>query len=239
MTEKARSMSAALGVLAVALCSLVFVAGASAANVTNGDFESGNLTGWSTFLTAGGVIDPGPGVESFDTTGSGASNAAMFAVGRNTGIGAPEGGGIYQSVNTIAGTFNVSADVAALASVDNLSCGFFELLVDGAVVASHDFSAGDFSACPAGTTVRTTLSASGLSLTTGSHEVRIRISRGYTLSPISGNRPRQYVDNVSLTQVTVALPTAKGQCQNNGWKDYGVFKNVGDCVKFVATGGSH
>jgi hypothetical protein len=33
------------------------------------------------------------------------------------------------------------------------------------------------------------------------------------------------------------LPTSKGQCKNGAWRTYGVFKNQGDCVSFVATGG--
>jgi hypothetical protein len=32
-------------------------------------------------------------------------------------------------------------------------------------------------------------------------------------------------------------PTSKDQCKNGGWSTYGVFKNQGDCVSFVATGG--
>ena len=32
-------------------------------------------------------------------------------------------------------------------------------------------------------------------------------------------------------------PTSKDQCKNGGWRRYGVFKNQGDCVSFVATGG--
>jgi hypothetical protein len=33
------------------------------------------------------------------------------------------------------------------------------------------------------------------------------------------------------------LPTSKDQCKNGGWNTFGVFKNQGDCVSFVATGG--
>jgi hypothetical protein len=33
------------------------------------------------------------------------------------------------------------------------------------------------------------------------------------------------------------LPTSKDQCKNGGWRSFGVFKNQGDCVSFVATGG--
>jgi hypothetical protein len=35
------------------------------------------------------------------------------------------------------------------------------------------------------------------------------------------------------------LPTTKDQCKNGGWKSYGVFKNQGDCVSFVATKGKN
>lgn len=35
------------------------------------------------------------------------------------------------------------------------------------------------------------------------------------------------------------LPTSKDQCKEDGWKSYGVFKNEGDCVSFVATGGKN
>jgi hypothetical protein len=35
------------------------------------------------------------------------------------------------------------------------------------------------------------------------------------------------------------LPTSKDQCKNGGWQSFGVFKNQGDCVSFVATGGKN
>jgi hypothetical protein len=37
--------------------------------------------------------------------------------------------------------------------------------------------------------------------------------------------------------VTAALPASKEECKNGLWRDFGVFKNQGDCVGFVATGG--
>ena len=36
-----------------------------------------------------------------------------------------------------------------------------------------------------------------------------------------------------------ALPTSKDQCKNGGWREFGLFKNQGDCVSFVATGGKN
>jgi len=36
------------------------------------------------------------------------------------------------------------------------------------------------------------------------------------------------------------LPTSKAQCKNGGWRTFGtLFKNQGDCVSFVATGGKN
>jgi hypothetical protein len=36
---------------------------------------------------------------------------------------------------------------------------------------------------------------------------------------------------------TPRLPTTKQQCKDTGWQSFGVFKNQGDCVSFVATKG--
>jgi hypothetical protein len=35
------------------------------------------------------------------------------------------------------------------------------------------------------------------------------------------------------------FPTSKDECKNGGWQTYGIFKNQGDCVSFVATGGKN
>jgi hypothetical protein len=44
------------------------------------------------------------------------------------------------------------------------------------------------------------------------------------------------VDNVVIQSVRL-LPTTKDQCKHGGWRNFGVFKNQGDCVSFVATNG--
>jgi hypothetical protein len=36
-----------------------------------------------------------------------------------------------------------------------------------------------------------------------------------------------------------SLPTSTEECKNGGWRSFGVFKNQGDCVSFVATGGEN
>jgi hypothetical protein len=35
------------------------------------------------------------------------------------------------------------------------------------------------------------------------------------------------------------LPTSTGECKNGGWRSFGVFKNQGDCVSYVATKGKN
>jgi hypothetical protein len=42
-----------------------------------------------------------------------------------------------------------------------------------------------------------------------------------------------------LSEARPLLPTSEDQCKKGGWKQYGVFKNQGDCVSFVATHGKN
>ena len=59
-------------------------------------------------------------------------------------------------------------------------------------------------------------------------------------TPDCGDEPvdRCFSYGVRTISFTVA-PTSKDQCENGGWRTYGVFKTQGDCVSFVATGGKN
>lgn len=48
----------------------------------------------------------------------------------------------------------------------------------------------------------------------------------------------QYVESYS-GGLSPALPTSPDQCKNGGWQTFGIFKNQGDCVSYVATGGKN
>ena len=61
-------------------------------------------------------------------------------------------------------------------------------------------------------------------------------------SPVEGTATvSATLDNQTVsTTVTFTkppLPTSTDQCKNGGWQSYRVFRNQGDCVSFVATGG--
>ncbi len=43
-----------------------------------------------------------------------------------------------------------------------------------------------------------------------------------------------YLQNISAT-----ITNSKDQCKSGGWQSFGVFKNQGDCVSFLATGGKN
>jgi Protein of unknown function (DUF642) len=55
--------------------------------------------------------------------------------------------------------------------------------------------------------------------------------------PGQNNCAGPLVDNVSVVQKP--LPTTTDECKNGGWQSFGVFKNQGDCVSFVATQGKN
>lgn len=44
-----------------------------------------------------------------------------------------------------------------------------------------------------------------------------------------------FIDNVAFT----AFPTTTSECKDGNWETFGFFKNQGDCVSYVATGGKN
>lgn len=153
--------------------------------VINGDFESDDLTGWSTFTLASGTLGgPGfPDVVRFDTDGDTIVNQGLQVL---AGGG---GGGVFQTVNTITDSVTVSAAVAVNPIAANSEGGIFELLFDGVVIDSHDFGSVQ-QAVPE----RAQLLATVNSVSVGPHEVRIRIRR--TAASEYGTSPIGFVDDV-------------------------------------------
>lgn len=177
---------------AVAIC-LVCAAGTAQANLlTNGDFETGNLGGWTVRLTPNGntfvqqvvpydIDGPGP---------LGSSLAANFWVGQLVGVsGAWEGIEMVQDLSLTGGTqYTFDADLSVFrgGTVNNASGGKFEVIVDGAVLATWD-SGGIIAGVPEFSHLTTTFTPT----VSGNYEVGLRITRRYTATNVN-----QYVDNV-------------------------------------------
>lgn len=165
--------------------------------IMNGDFETGDLTGWTTFTTPNGTIGT-PSVSSFDTTGSGASLAAVFNVGNIQNPG-NNGGGIFQMFSFGGGSLSVSVDVATMTgNASNGDAGEFSLLVNGSLVDFLDFSNIDFNA-----TERGTLSGVVNGLSAGQHEIRLLMTRQFETA---SNTPFQHIDNATAIGIPVSAP---------------------------------
>jgi hypothetical protein len=67
----------------------------------------------------------------------------------------------------------------------------------------------------------------------------IRRSLSLSLFPPSFRQTLLQQPSGTGTVTFVAFPTDKGQCKDGGWQAFGVFKNQGDCVSFVETGGKN
>ena len=172
------------------------------AGLVNGDFQTGDLTGWTSYTTAAGTAGSGlPNVVTFSTAGVD-SLAAHFSAGRTSGVQF-QGGGIYQDAVYADGLLTVEMDWAASNSNPgggNAEGGRFSLLLDGLSLSST--TVGFIDCC--GAIVRGSLSGSA-PVTAGTHRVSIEITRNYSVNASLG----QYVDNIS-TSITSSAPEPAG-----------------------------
>ena len=195
-----------------ASCLLLAAAVAAPANaaelIQNGNF-SGGLANWSSYTTANGNIAENPSmpgapqpqdamVSSFNVTGSGAQNALFLNVGAvNPPYGASQqGGGVFQTFTSDAGTASFSAAIAAFSRTGNTAAGLFSVLLDGVEMASFDFGA-----ITAMDTERGVLNFT-TALTAGTHTLSLQATRPF--GPGRGVNA-QYFTNVSFDQVA-AVP---------------------------------
>src|SRR4029077_16728949 len=180
-----------------------FVPAANAAIVTNGDFATGNFTGWTLFTTANGSLGPSgsglPAVTSFNVTGSGSQNAATFDVGEVVQMFMQGGGGITQTVPLPADSMSFSANIAALGVLANVEGGVFSVLLDG---LTED--AVDIGMIGTGAVIRNTLSFTTTE-SAGPHTLEILITRPFVNTAIT---PEQFITNIAITGAAAVLEPA-------------------------------
>ena len=187
-----REFNRTVGVLAM-VC-LVWAAGSARANLlTNGDFETGDLGGWTVRLTPNGHTFAQQ-VVAYDIDGPGplgSSPAANFWVGQlNFMSGAWEGVEMVQDLALTGGTqYTFDADLSVFrnpTSPNNGSGGRFEVIVDGAVLATWDSGS-----IIQGVPEYSHLTATFTPAVSANHEVGLRITRPFFATDV-----QQYVDNV-------------------------------------------
>jgi hypothetical protein len=178
---------------------------ANAAIVTNGDFATGDFTGWTLFTTPTGSLGPSgsglPAVTAFNVTGSGAQNAATFNVGNEVLFDrTQQGGGITQTVTLPGGLISFSADVASsvLGRVGNVDGGRFDVLIDG--VTEDTFDVGLILES-ANSVVRDTLSFTTTE-SAGAHTLEILVTRQFLNDNVT---PDQFITNIEIS-ATAAVP---------------------------------
>jgi hypothetical protein len=171
--------------------------------IVNGDFETGDFTGWTVMNTANGVGAPGT-VELVDIDGPGPltdSLAAKFYVGQAVFMsGAQEGVELSQTVNLQSGTdYTFDMDWAALrvSSTNNAEGGVFTVLIDGVQMA-QGAAGSTSSAFPKYGHINFIHTAAA----TGPATVTIRITRPFT----SPGDLSQHVDNVTFTGTGGPVP---------------------------------
>jgi hypothetical protein len=167
---------------------------ANAAIVTNGDFATGDFTGWTLFTTPNGSLGPSgsglPAVTSFNVTGSGAQNAATFNVGDVVFNSTQQGGGLTQTVTLPGGPISFSANIAVTAPLSfNFEGGVFNVLLDGMTEDTVDIGPID-----SGAVIRNILSFTTTE-GAGAHTLEILVTRPFINDDIT---PDQFITNIEI-----------------------------------------
>lgn len=167
---------------------------APAPTIVNGDFETGNLSGWSVVATPNSNISSGfPRVDSFDTDGDGTSSPAMRIRAGQTNFLSDDvaGGGLQQLVYLTGGDHTILADIASSnqSTGGNTGPGRFELWLAGQLVDVVDMNG---TSIAAGQTLRDTLSGTAFDVAPGWYDLEVRFLR----SAVNSVAIYGYFDNI-------------------------------------------
>ena len=242
-----RVASARVRAAAVAACALALAVPASAAAFTTQTFTTSQSEFYDGFRNQGwwsgqpGVVNTDDnanyiGSRSADASqqnfftfdlgelpGSCAVRAATLRLTRAEGSGT--GTLTYElwDVSTPAATLNHNVGTSAAIATD-LSSGtsFGRFPVDSATSLPRD----EVLSFP--------LNGAGLAAISAARGAFFSI--GGALAPSDNGYLFGFSDNVGTQELVVScgsLPTKKAECKNGGWRDFGVFRNQGECVVFV------
>lgn len=186
---------------------LAIVAGVSAASIgsaqfVNGNFETGDLSGWTVTLTTGGANAVADAVQ-YDIDGPGALGtnfAGRFSTGRATAGSVQEGLSLTQNMNLTAGTlytfdFDWSAFRTPTAG-SNTQGGVFSFIVNGTILTTQAAGATSGTAPKYGH-----ITATFTPTATQAYSVGALITRPFTIPTPTAPTLFQAVDNFTVTAV--------------------------------------
>jgi hypothetical protein len=154
--------------------------------------------------------------------------------------------GPYPGTFTESGTGHVTQPAVGAATVTAFSASFTIYASDGSVLVQGaktlDTSAptpgfGCYDGTATGTVYTpTTYNATIYTLTGNYHDEGTSVITALFTDPAGTYLSEPFAS--TLTQPVLIEPTDKSQCKNGGWQNYPQFKNQGDCVSYVASGGN-
>jgi hypothetical protein len=221
----------------------------SAATIVNGGFETGNFAGWTVVNQSGGSGD------WFVYTGTSTplTGFSVAAPPEGTHAAVTDQGGpgshvLYQDVVLESG---FTHSLSFVVYYENRA-GFFATppTLDFNVFPNQQYRIDVLRATadPASTAPGDVL-ATVFQTEEGNPPSLAPATINFDLTPFAGMTVRirfaevdnQLFFNASVDDVVIQsvrlLPTTKEQCKKGGWRSFGIFKNQGDCVSFVATNG--
>jgi hypothetical protein len=179
---------------------------AQAQSFTNGNFETGDLTGWTSAFTTNGASTLQT-VSQFDIDGGGplpTNFAGQFQVGHVSGTTGSAGITLTQNMNLVAGqTYQFHFDWASrcnLTSGSNADGGQYDFIVNNVSLIHQAVGS-----IPALTTIYGVSNSSFTAPTTATYSVGAMLQRAFNAS----GSVDQFVDNFTVTPVpepaTIAL----------------------------------
>ena len=150
--------------------------------IVNGDFQTGDLTGWTWTPTQYSEPTMTTEVVLFDTSGTGESLAFRCNPGTDSehwGIGQEEGGVLSQTVSLTAGTpYQVAVGASAMSDIgggDNKDAGRIRFYIGGDLLWDWDIDKID-----GGVTERNSYAGTYTPAVGGDYEVEVLFTRTYT-----------------------------------------------------------
>ena len=161
----------------------------------------------------------GPTVEVFATDGSASEEG--LASGEFTLTRSGDLSGVLAVEYTVSGSATAGADYVALSGIASFAAGAATAVVtvtpvDDAVVEGSE-------------TVVLTVDPDADYTVGDDDEATVTIA----------DNDEADDDNGQEEPPVLVIPFDKSDCKKGGWTEFGVFKNQGDCVSFVATGGKN